>query len=81
VTIGKGEGGGGIDKPQPMADPVALPTVSTSSRDPTDADSNAFFVASSGTVGRMKKATSETADLIAVSAAEGLTIWIYTVLI
>jgi hypothetical protein len=69
------------DKPQPMADPVALPTISTSARESTDADSNAFFVASSGTVGRMKKVTSETGDLIAVSAAEGLTIRIYTALI
>jgi hypothetical protein len=72
---------GEIDKPQPMADPVALPIVSTSERECTDADSNTFFFASSGTVGRMKKAISETGDLIAVSAAEGLTMWIYTALI
>jgi hypothetical protein len=71
----------GDDKPQPMANPVALHTNSTSARESTDADSNAFFIASSRTVGRMKKATSETGDLIAVSAAEGLTIWIYTALI
>jgi hypothetical protein len=68
------------DRPQPMADPVALPTISTSARESTDADSNIFFVASSGTVGRMKKATSDTEDLIAVSAAEGLTMWRYTAL-
>jgi hypothetical protein len=54
-----------------MVDPVALPMVSTSARESRDADSNIFFVASSGIVGRMKKAISETGDLIAVSAAEG----------
>lgn len=51
---------------------MALPTISTSARESTDADSNIFFVASSGMVGRMKKATSDTEDLIAVSVAEGL---------
>lgn len=64
-----------------MTDPVTLSMISTSSRDSTAANSNAFFVASSGTVGRMKNATSETGDLIAVSAAEGLMMSRYTALI